>query len=55
VPGHHSLGGARLVRPSRPQSHLLAYKDLTGRRDTETRLCVKQFIHLSRFGPDNPP
>jgi len=36
-----SLGGARLFRPSRPGSHMLAYKDLTRRRDTETRLCVK--------------
>jgi len=41
APGQkHSLGGARLVRPSRPHSHMLAYKDLTRRRNTETRLCL---------------
>ena len=39
--GARHLGGARLFRPSRPRSHMLAYKDLTRRRDTETRLCVK--------------
>ena len=35
--GKTLVSGARLVRPSRPQSHMLAYKDLTRRRDTETR------------------
>ena len=29
-----------MVRPSRPHSHMLAYKDLTRRRNTETRLCL---------------
>ena len=39
--GARHLGGARLFRPGRPRSHMLAYKDLTRRRDTETRFCVK--------------
>jgi hypothetical protein len=29
-----------LVRPSPHSLHMLAYKDLTRRRDTETRLCL---------------
>jgi hypothetical protein len=37
--GKTLVSGARLVRPSPPQSHMLAYKDLMRRRDTETRLC----------------
>src|SRR5262249_13690107 len=36
----HSLGGARLVRPSHPQLHTLAYTDLTRTCDPETRLCL---------------
>ena len=44
---------ARLVRPSRPQSHMLAYKDLTRRRDTETRLSPLTSV-LPRCCPKRP-
>src|SRR5215472_5084898 len=44
---------ARLVRPSRPQSHMLAYKDLTRRRDTETRLSLLTSV-LPRCRPKRP-
>jgi hypothetical protein len=32
APGKTLVSGARLVRPSRPRSHMLAYKDLTRRK-----------------------
>jgi hypothetical protein len=53
--GKTLVSGARLVRPSNPRSHMLAYKDLTRRRDTETRLCVKRtFRALNAYYASDP-
>jgi len=41
------------LHPNR--SHMLAYKDLTRRRDTETRLCVKRtFRALNAYYASDP-
>src|SRR5262245_64215657 len=51
----HSLGGARLVRPSHPQLHMLAYKDLTRRRDRRRGSACSAACRAAHHSPKREP